>query len=85
MKLLALLLSHIIALVLGFGLGVYALPIIIAPEAPSVAEVQAQAATAKYTGQFRRDLKDSDFKDLFRSIAAGEPAQTPQGCALTGS
>lgn len=60
MKLLALLISHIIALVLGFGLGVYALPIIIAPEAPSVAEVQAQAATAKYTGQFRRDLKDSD-------------------------
>lgn len=60
MKLLALLVSHIFALALGFGLGVYALPIIIAPDAPSVAEVQAQAATAKYTGQFRRDLKDSD-------------------------
>lgn len=35
-------------------------PIIIAPPAPSVAEVQAQAATASYTGNFRRDLKDSD-------------------------
>jgi hypothetical protein len=60
MKILTLFVSHIVALVLGFGLGVYALPIIIAPEAPSVAEVQVQAAAAKYTGQFRRDLKDSD-------------------------
>ena len=60
MKLFVLLVSHLITLALGFGLGVYALPIIIAPQAPSVAEVQAQAAAAKYTGQFRRDLKDSD-------------------------
>ena len=60
MKLLLLLASHIIVLVFGFGLGVYALPIIIAPEAPSMAEMQAQAAAAKYAGQFRRDLKDSD-------------------------
>ena len=60
MKLFVLLVSHLIALALGFGVGVYALPIIIAPRAPSVAEVQAQAAAAKYTGQFRRDLKDSD-------------------------
>ncbi len=60
MKLFVLLVSHLITLAFGFGLGVYALPIIIAPQAPSVAEVQAQAAAAKYTGQFRRDLKDSD-------------------------
>jgi hypothetical protein len=60
MKILVLLISHIMALALGFGLGIYALPIIIAPPAPSVAEVQAQAATASYTGNFRRDLKDSD-------------------------
>jgi len=60
MKFLVLLISHITALAVGFGLGVYALPIIIAPKAPSVAEVQAHAATANYTGQFRRDLKDSD-------------------------
>jgi hypothetical protein len=45
---------------LGFALGVYTLPILIAPVAPSGAEVAQQAASAAHTGTFRRDLKDSD-------------------------
>lgn len=45
---------------MGFALGIYALPILIAPAAPS-AEVASQAGQAAYTGQFRRDLKGSDF------------------------
>lgn len=57
---LALLASHVAALALGFALGVYALPILIAPPAPAVAELQAQAAAALFKAQFRRDLKDSD-------------------------
>jgi hypothetical protein len=52
--------SHLIALAIGFALGVYTLPILIAPPAPSAAEVKAQADKATYKGQFRRDLKDSD-------------------------
>jgi hypothetical protein len=60
MKRLALLISHLAALAVGFAAGIYALPILIAPEAPSAAAVQAQAAAATYTGQFRRDLQDSD-------------------------
>ena len=60
MKRLPLLISHVPALAVGFALGIYALPILIAPEAPSNAQVQAQAGTARYQGQFRRDLKDSD-------------------------
>jgi hypothetical protein len=52
--------SHLAAAIAGFALGVYALPILIAPAAPSVAEVSAQAGTASFTGRFRRDLKDSD-------------------------
>ncbi len=60
MKRLALLVSHLVALAVGFALGLYALPILIAPEAPSAAEVKVQAEAAKYTGKFRRDLKDSD-------------------------
>jgi hypothetical protein len=52
--------SHLLCLGLGFGLGIYALPILIAPEAPSAAEVSTQAGEATFTGQFRRDLKDSD-------------------------
>jgi hypothetical protein len=60
MKKLALLISHMLVLVLGFALGIYTLPILIAPDAPSVAQVQAQTAQAVYQAQFRRDLKDSD-------------------------
>lgn len=52
--------SHLVALAIGFALGVYALPILIAPPAPSAAEVAAQADQAAFKGQFRRDLKDSD-------------------------
>jgi hypothetical protein len=59
-KLLLLTATHLIALALGFGLGIYLLPILIAPSAPSKTQVSAQAASARYTGTFRRDLKDSD-------------------------
>jgi hypothetical protein len=52
--------SHLLALAIGFALGIYALPILIAPAAPSAAEVAAQADQAIFKGQFRRDLKDSD-------------------------
>jgi len=52
--------SHLVAAAVGFALGVYALPILIAPPAPSSAEVATQAASASYAGKFRRDLKDSD-------------------------
>ena len=60
MKKLLLLASHLAAVALGFALGVYFLPILIAPPAPSSSEVVAQAAKARYSGKFRRDLKDSD-------------------------
>ncbi len=52
--------THAIALAAGFAAGIYALPILTAPAAPTVADVKAQAGTAQFTGQFRRDLKDSD-------------------------
>jgi hypothetical protein len=60
MKKLLLLGSHLLALAVGFALGVYLLPILVAPDAPSAAAVQAQAAAATFRGEFRRDLKDSD-------------------------
>ncbi len=44
----------------GFALGIYLLPILTAPPAPTAAEVQAQSAQASFTGEFRRDLEDSD-------------------------
>jgi len=60
MKRLILVFTHLGAVALGFALGVYFLPILIAPPAPAAAEVSSHAAQAAYKGQFRRDLKDSD-------------------------
>jgi hypothetical protein len=59
-RLLLLLVSHVLALGLGFGLGIYALPLLTAPQAPSEADLAALASPALWTGQFRRELKDSD-------------------------
>lgn len=52
--------SHAIVALAGFALGIYLLPILTAPPAPSASEVVALAQGASFSGQFRRDLKDSD-------------------------
>lgn len=52
--------SHAVALCVGFALGVYALPILTAPDAPTSAEAGLAASQAAYTGKFRRDLAGSD-------------------------
>ena len=54
------LVTHAIAIALGFAGGIYLLPILTAPEAPSATQLQHHAGRADFTGQFRRDLKDSD-------------------------
>jgi hypothetical protein len=59
-KSLLLLLTHAVALVLGFGLGIYLLPILTAPPAPTAAAAASAASDALFTGQFRRDLQGSD-------------------------
>ena len=59
-KWLLLAVSHAVVLGLGFGLGIYALPILTAPAAPTAAEAASAAGLAVYTGQFRRHLKGSD-------------------------
>lgn len=57
---LVLLLSHFVVGVIGFGSGIYVLPILTAPAAPTSAEVRAAAGDADFNGRFRRDLKGSD-------------------------
>ena len=57
---LVLLVTHSLALAIGFAGGVYLLPILIAPKAPEATEVATAAAAATFTATFRRDLKDSD-------------------------
>ncbi len=60
MRKLLLLLSHAVTLLVGFAAGVYLLPILTAPPAPTDLEVQAASEEALFTGEFRRDLADSD-------------------------
>ncbi len=60
MKYLVLVVTHIGALLGGVALGIYLLPILIAPDSPSLAAVQAVSAEAQFSGEFRRDLTDSD-------------------------
>ncbi len=52
--------THAAALVLGFGLGVYFLPILTAAPAPDAATLAAAASQATYSATFRRDLPGSD-------------------------
>jgi hypothetical protein len=59
-KALLLIVSHVAVAAAGFAGGIYALPILIAPPAPTAEEIKAATAQTSFTGQFKRDLKDSD-------------------------
>lgn len=60
MRSIFLLLTHLVAVALGFIGGIYALPILTAPPAPEAEELAALAGEVEYTGEFRRDLAGSD-------------------------
>jgi len=55
-----LILTHCVVGFVGFGAGIYVLPILTAPPAPSESEINAITSQAKYTAEFKRELKDSD-------------------------
>ena len=80
MKPLLLIASHLVTLAIGFALGVYALPILIAPDAPTLQQIQSSQPAAQWTASFRRDLKDSD------ALHWGEGAVSisPQAISLVG-
>ncbi len=54
------LITHSVVGALGFAAGIYMLPILTAPPAPSVEDIKLMSSQAKYTAQFKKDLKDSD-------------------------
>lgn len=56
----ALLLTHVAALAIGFVAGLYFLPILTAPPAPDAEILAAQAQEARYSGELTRDLAGSD-------------------------
>ena len=74
------LLTHGLALLLGFGLGIYALPILTAPPAPTDAELAAAMSAPRYVGTFERDLEDSDALHWGHgTVSLGEEAITFDG------
>ncbi|MBY0409067.1 MAG: DM13 domain-containing protein [Burkholderiaceae bacterium] len=79
-KALLLVASHIVVGAAGFAGGIYALPILIAPAAPTAEEIETATAKTQFTGQFKRDLKDSD------SLHWGEGVVSlaPTAISLTG-
>ena len=80
MKPLLLIATHLLPLAIGFALGVYALPILIAPDAPTLQQIQSSQPATQWTATFRRDLKDSD------ALHWGEGAVSisPQAISLVG-
>lgn len=60
-KTLSLIVSHALFAIGGFAAGIYALPILTAPEAPTSVQMDTAMASVDYTGEFRRDLEGSDF------------------------
>ncbi|MDZ7842742.1 MAG: DM13 domain-containing protein [Gammaproteobacteria bacterium] len=56
-----LVMTHIVVLGIGFVLGIYALPILIAPDSPSGADLERVMSGAAYSGEFKRELRGSDF------------------------
>lgn len=53
--------SHGLAMAAGFALGIFVLPILIAPSAPSDAEVAQVSDKAIFMTMFKKDLPGSDF------------------------
>jgi hypothetical protein len=79
-RILLLSLSYLLVFTMGFGLGVYLLPVLSAPDAPSQAELQKAAQSRMFATQFRRDLKGSD---LFH-WGEGQVSVGRDAIALTG-
>ena len=52
--------SHLLAIGLGFVVGVYTLPILTAPDAPTASQVDSAAGEVRFVGRFTSDLEGSD-------------------------
>lgn len=79
-KILLLLGTHALVGGFGFALGIYTLPILIQPEAPSETDIAQMASAASYTAEFSRAREDSDALHW----GEGEVSISVQRIALSG-
>lgn len=56
-----LLMSHAVVGFAGFSLGIYLLPILIAPAGPTQSQMNTATETVVFSGEFTKDLPGSDF------------------------
>lgn len=59
-SLVVLTLTHMAVAVVGFAAGIYTLPILIAPPAPSATDVESTSSQSRYSAEFTRNLAGSD-------------------------
>ncbi len=69
------LVTHVVALGIGFALGIYMLPILTAPPSPDAATLEAQAQGAVYTAEVSEDLRGNDFLHWGRGTVRLTPTQ----------
>jgi len=74
-RLISFIITHGIAVAIGFALGVYFLPILTAPASPDAAMLEEQAQSAMFTGAFTRDLAGSDFLHWGEGTISVTPTQ----------
>jgi hypothetical protein len=56
-----LVLTHFISLLFGFALGLYLLPILVAPSSSSLADIELNEKESLFQAEFIRNLEGSDF------------------------
>jgi len=69
------LVTHGAALGIGFGLGIYLLPILTAPPSPDAATLEAMASDAIYETEFQEDLRGQDFLHWGKGTVRITPTQ----------
>ena len=75
-----LLITHLSVGAFGVGLGMYLLPILIAPPSPTESEVAQLSSQAQFSAMFKKDLKDSDSLHW----GEGQVSVGPEYITLTG-
>lgn len=60
-KFILLLVTHLIFAAIGFAGGIYALPILMAPDSPTTEQLANASGNVVFSGSFRRDIPGSDF------------------------
>ncbi len=67
--------THGVAVAIGFGLGIYLLPILTAPPSPDAATLEAVAQDATYSAEIAEDLPGNDFVHWGKGTLSLTPTQ----------